>query len=103
MSSVWTIPDTVSEEEVRRLDRGQLRQKGGGHGDGDVAGGCHAALVVHVPASARRDAVKRLFSASSLPEGSCFFSAAPVAAVTLLHLNTWSLMMGYSPVMTLWT
>lgn len=52
------IPDTVSEEEVRRLDGGQLRQEGGGHGDRDVAGGRHAALVVHVPVSASRAVVK---------------------------------------------
>lgn len=44
------IPDAVGEEEVRRLDGGQLRQEGGGDGDGDVARGGHAALVVHVPA-----------------------------------------------------
>lgn len=47
------IPDAVGEEEVRRLDRGQLGQEGGGDGDGDVASGRHAALVVHVPASVR--------------------------------------------------
>lgn len=101
---MWTIPDTVSEEEVRRLDRGQLRQEGGGHGDGDVVGGRHTALVVHVPAGARRGGVKRRIVV--FPPAACrrdVFFAAPIAAVTLLHLNTWSLMMGYSPVMTLWT
>lgn len=105
---VWVIPDTVREEEVRRLDGGQLRQEGGGHRDGDVAGGRHAALVVHVPVSARRGGLKRCTDVcrQQLAEGTlCFggFFAAPVAAVTLLHLNTWSLIMGYSPVMTLWT
>lgn len=57
-ASAWTVPDTVGEEEVRRLDGRQLRQEGGGHGDGDVAGGRHAALVVHVPAGARRGGLK---------------------------------------------
>lgn len=72
---VWVIPDTVSEEEVRRLDGGQLRQEGGGHRDGDVAGGRHAALVVHVPVSARRGGLKRCtdVSASSFPENVMFW------------------------------
>lgn len=32
-----------------------------------------------------------------------FCVASIAAAVNPPHLNTWSLMMGYSPVMTLWT
>lgn len=51
--TVGQVPDTVGEEEVRRVDRGQLGQEGGRNGDGDVASGRHAALIVHVPADER--------------------------------------------------
>lgn len=32
------------------MDGRKLWQEGGRNGDGDVAGGCHAAFVVHIPA-----------------------------------------------------
>lgn len=48
------VPDTVGEEEVRRVDRRQLGQEGGRNGDRDVTSGRHAALIVHVPADERR-------------------------------------------------
>lgn len=48
--TVGRVPDAVGEEEVRRMDRGQLGQEGGRNRDRDVTSGCHTALIVHVPA-----------------------------------------------------
>lgn len=46
------VPDAVGEEEVRRVDGRQLWQEGGRNRNSDVTGGCHATLIVHVPADA---------------------------------------------------
>lgn len=51
--AVGQVPDAVGEEEVRRMDRGQLGQEGGRNGDRDVTSGRHTALIVHVPADER--------------------------------------------------
>lgn len=51
--TVGWVPDAVGEEEVRRMDRGQLGQEGGRNRDRDVTSGRHAALIMHVPAGER--------------------------------------------------
>lgn len=46
----WRIPDTVGEEEMWWMDGRQLGEERGRYRNGDVIGGGHATLIVHIPA-----------------------------------------------------